>query len=84
MARKISDENFACSRQNGDIRVIDIQGKEHRVPVNGSVGRIPVNDSDIVWYCGNSEENWSPPRGTDFINVSRKESGAGTVEYYAN
>jgi hypothetical protein len=79
---KLGDENYACAKVNGDIRIIDRDGKEHHVPAPGASGKIYVNDQKIIWFCGNSQQDWDPPNGTDYIVVSRKPNGAGVVEYY--
>lgn len=82
-AEKLSDEGYACNaKTNGDIRIIDRNGNEHRVSASSTSGKIYVNAKKIIWYCGNSNQDWAPPAGTDYIIVSRKPNGAGLVEYY--
>jgi hypothetical protein len=80
---KLSSENYACAAVNGPIRIIDRDGTEHNVAAPGSSGKIYVNDQKIIWYCGNSQQDWAPEAATDYIIVSRKDNGAGVVEYYS-
>lgn len=80
----ISDEDFACNRE--DVRIVgkngDVVLKRGQTSPN-----IPIAGKKIIWYCeepGRSDmQDWSAPDDTEWITVTRGVSGGhGKVTYY--
>jgi hypothetical protein len=80
----ISDEDFACNRE--DVRVV---GRDGDVVLKRGQTSAPIaiRDLKIIWYCeeaGRSDmQDWAAPGGTEYIVVTRGVSGGhGKVSYY--
>jgi hypothetical protein len=76
---EISKEKFAC---NADTITIETAKGKVELKKNSESALLPIRDSKIKWWCGNADEDWAAPAGTEYIVVSRGPRGAGNVVYY--